>query len=68
MSLSDKTGGEAAVLSDQHSFERIVEESCNRLWDTKVRYSIRQIHELEELLNSLEQDLDAFLEQHTPSA
>jgi hypothetical protein len=63
MSHADKTGGEAAVLSNQPSFEHIVEKSCERLWDKKVQHSIRRIHELEEVLNSLEHELDAFLER-----
>jgi hypothetical protein len=63
MSQADKTGGEAAVLPNQPSFEHMVEESCDRLWDKKVQHSIRRIHELEATLCSLEQELDAFLKQ-----
>jgi hypothetical protein len=63
MSQIDKTGGEAAVLPNQPSFEHVVGESCDRLWDKKVQHSIRRIHELEAMLNSLEQDLDVFLKQ-----
>jgi len=61
MSHADKTGGEAVVFSNQPSFERIVEQSCERLWDKKVQHSIRRIHELEVVLSSMEQELDAFL-------
>jgi hypothetical protein len=61
MSHADKTGGEAVVLSNQPSFERIVEESCERLWDKKVQHSIRRIHELEAILSLMEQELDVFL-------
>jgi hypothetical protein len=66
MSHIDKTGGETAVLSNQLSFKHIVEEGFDLVWDKKVRYSIRRLHELEALLNSLEQDLDTFLEQYAP--
>jgi hypothetical protein len=63
MSHADKTGGEAVVFSNQPSFERIVEQSCERLWDKKVQHSIRRIHELEVVLSSMEQELDVFLKQ-----
>jgi hypothetical protein len=63
MSQADKTGGEAAVLPNQPSFEHIVEESCERLWDKKVQHSIRRIYELDAILGAMEQELDLFLKQ-----
>jgi hypothetical protein len=63
MGHADKTDGEAVVLSNQPSFEHIVEQSCERLWDKKVQHSIRRIHELEVVLSSMEQELDVFLKQ-----
>ncbi|MDR1024515.1 MAG: hypothetical protein LBL56_02220 [Treponema sp.] len=43
------------------SFESILDTACSRLFDRKVRYSLRRIRELEEILEKLEQDLDEIL-------
>jgi hypothetical protein len=43
------------------SFESILDNACSRLFDRKVRYSLRRIQELEEILEKTEQDLDELL-------
>jgi hypothetical protein len=64
MNHTDKTGGEAVILSDNSSFKEVVDEACNRLWDKKVRYSIGRIQELEDILNNLEGELDLLIQNH----
>jgi hypothetical protein len=61
MKPGDKPGPEAAIISDNSSFKEVVDETCNRLWDTKVRHSMRRIQELEEKLLTLEQELDLMI-------
>ncbi|GHV78928.1 hypothetical protein AGMMS49944_07190 [Spirochaetia bacterium] len=52
---------EAAVLPDTASFKEVVDETCNRLWDRRVQYSIRRIRELEDTLKTLELELDLMI-------
>ena len=43
------------------SFNYIVDETCERLKDKQVQYSIRRIHEMEDKLSALEHELEQFL-------
>jgi hypothetical protein len=61
MNPTDNPRGEAAVLSDESSFKEVVDETCNRLWDRKVQFSIRRIRELEDRLKTLELELDMMI-------
>ena len=54
-------GDKSASISTDTSFSDIVDEACERLWDKQVQYSIRRIHEMEDILNALERELDQFL-------
>jgi hypothetical protein len=47
------------VISD--TFEAVLDETCERLWDTHVRYSLRRIGELEAALCAMEQELDEII-------
>jgi hypothetical protein len=57
----DNPSSEAAVFSDKSSFKEVVDETCNRLWDRKVQFSIRRIRELEDRLKTLELELDMMI-------
>jgi hypothetical protein len=61
MNHTDKTGDRAAILADNVSFEAILDETCGRLWDKKIRHSMRRIRLLEDALNTLEDELDALI-------
>jgi hypothetical protein len=68
MNQTDKTGSEAGALSDgaaalpdTSSFKEVVDETCNQLWDRRVRHSIRRIRELEDALATLELELDMMI-------
>jgi hypothetical protein len=61
MSPTDNPRSEAAVLSDKSSFKEVVDDTCNRLWDRKVQFSIRRIRELEDILKTLELELDMMI-------
>jgi len=43
------------------SFDTLLDETCERLLDRQVKYSIERIHELEKRLGSLERELDEFI-------
>ncbi|GHU57308.1 hypothetical protein FACS189442_6280 [Spirochaetia bacterium] len=55
------SGENPAVVSEDFSFEAVLDETCDRLWDRKVRYSIRRLREMDAVLLALEQDLDEML-------
>ena len=50
-----------AIISQDASFSAVLDETCERLIDKQVRYSIRRIHEMDGLLAALERELDEFL-------
>jgi hypothetical protein len=52
-------GKKPLTLSGNSSFEEVLDSACDRLWDKKVRYSMRRIQELEDYLDVLERELDA---------
>ncbi|MDR2258502.1 MAG: hypothetical protein LBE14_05065 [Treponema sp.] len=52
-------GKKPLTLSGTSSFEEVLDSACDRLWDKKVQYSMRRIHELEDYLDVLERQLDA---------
>ncbi|MDR2631279.1 MAG: hypothetical protein LBC60_10190 [Spirochaetaceae bacterium] len=47
-----------AVLSDPPSFENMLGETCERLWDKKRQYTLRRLRELDDHLTLLEQELE----------
>ncbi|MDR2029602.1 MAG: hypothetical protein LBP93_08715 [Treponema sp.] len=61
MNHTDKTGDRAAILSDNSSFETVLDETCDRLRDKKIQHSIRRIRLLEEVLGNLEDELEAMI-------
>jgi hypothetical protein len=61
MNHTDKTGDRAAILSDNSTFETVVAETCDRLRDKKIQYSIQRIRLLEDVLNNLEEELEAII-------
>ena len=46
----------------EFSFTSLLDETCERLLDRQVKYSILKIHELEKRLIGLERELDEFLQ------
>jgi hypothetical protein len=55
------TAGQKAVPITDLTFDTLLDETCERLLDRQVKYSIERIHELEKCLNVLERELDEFL-------
>ncbi|MDR3335337.1 MAG: hypothetical protein LBT13_10720 [Treponema sp.] len=49
------------TISDNSSFEAVLDKTCERLWGKKVQHSIRRIRELEADLTGMEQELDEWL-------
>ena len=57
MSSSEKP----VSLTADTFFSDVVDETCERLRDKQVQYSIRRINEMEDTLNELELELEQFL-------
>jgi hypothetical protein len=51
-----------ATIAD-YTFDTLLDETCERLLDRQVKYSIQRIHELEKRLDTLERELDEFLKK-----
>ncbi|MDR0315684.1 MAG: hypothetical protein LBH97_02140 [Treponema sp.] len=56
-------GKKPVIVSKNTSFELMVDETCERLMDQQVKYSIQQLNEMENRLNDMERELSAFLLQ-----
>jgi hypothetical protein len=52
--------GETTLL-DTRSFATVLDDACTKLWDRKVRYTLRRIDELGEILEKTERELDDLL-------
>jgi hypothetical protein len=52
---------QGTALSGSESFQAVLDETCDRLWDTKVQYSLRRIAELDAALQKMETELDYFV-------
>lgn len=52
------------MLSNATSFETVLDQTCERLWGKKVRYSLRRLQELDSDLQNLEAELDVFLRDY----
>jgi repressor of nif and glnA expression len=50
------------TLQDR-SFASVLDDACIKLWDRKVRYTLRRIDELGEILEKTERELDDLLFQ-----
>jgi hypothetical protein len=50
----------SVILSDRVSFDALLDQTCERLWEKKVQYAMRRIQKLEADLQCMEQELDAF--------
>jgi len=53
-------GGKASSVSD-FTFDSMLDETCERLLDRQLLYSIQRIHQMEKRLIRLERELDEFL-------
>jgi hypothetical protein len=56
-------GEKPLTLSNMFSFEEVLDQTCDRLWDKKVQYSMRRIQEMEDYLDKLERELDALVQR-----
>jgi hypothetical protein len=54
-------GKDTVSLSDKRSFETMLDDVCDRLWDRKVSYSLRRIREMDLALGALERELDEMI-------
>lgn len=49
------------VFSDPPSFEELLDETCERLWDKKRQYTLRRLQELDNRLTCLERELEQLI-------
>ena len=49
------------ILTEKHSFESLLDTTCERLEEKHIQYSIRRIREMDVELATLEKELDEFL-------
>jgi transposase len=54
-------GEKSTALSDPLTFATLLDETCDRLWDRQVQYSIRRLRKMERDLADLERELDALV-------
>ena len=57
------SGEKPVIVSKKTSFNEVVDEACERLMDSQIRYSIRRIQKMSDKLDELELELDKFLLQ-----
>ena len=58
---SNAAAEQKAAHISELTFSALLDETCERLLDRQVKYSIQRIHELEKRLDVLERELDDFL-------
>ena len=46
---------------EETSFELVLDEACDRLWEKHVQYTLKRISKMEKKLSMLEKELDDFL-------
>ena len=56
------TAGQKTVPVSEMTFDSLLDQTCERLMDRQVKYSIQRIHELEARLDNLERELNEFLQ------
>jgi hypothetical protein len=49
------------ILTEDSSFDSVLNSACERLWNKHSEYSIRRIQELGDELDKLEKELDHFI-------
>jgi len=60
------SGGKAASVSEAaFTFDSLLDETCERLLDRQLKYSIQRIYELEKRLCCLEDELNEFIQSHS---
>ena len=55
------TAGERPPVSE-FTFDSLLDETCERLLDRQVKFSIQRIYELEKRLDNLGRELDEFIQ------
>jgi len=50
-----------ATMTEDISFDSVLNSACQKLWDKHTQYSIRRLKDMDEELNKIEKELDQFL-------
>ena len=54
-------GEDAAAPPEGDSFESLLDSTCSRLWERKLRYSLKRIQELAVILDNTDRELEELL-------
>ncbi|MDR2746130.1 MAG: hypothetical protein LBB77_01675 [Treponema sp.] len=54
-------GEDTMTPPEEDSFESLLDSTCSRLWERKLRYSLRRIQELAGILDTMDRELEEFL-------
>ncbi|MDR3174110.1 MAG: hypothetical protein LBU19_07665 [Treponema sp.] len=54
-------GEDTVTPPDEDSFESLLDSTCSRLWDRKLRYSLKRIRELAAILDKTDRELEELL-------
>ena len=57
MTLNEKS----AAVPGVYTFTEVVNEACDKLKDSQIKYSIRRIQVMDDRLSDMERELDDFL-------
>jgi len=55
--------GERPAAVSEMTFDSLLDETCERLMDRQIKYSIRRIYEMEKRLEILERELEEFIQK-----
>jgi len=58
----------STVVTEEQSFETVLDSACERLREKHVQYSIRRIREMDEELTRIEKELNEFIGAFTGKA
>jgi hypothetical protein len=54
-------GEDITIPQEEDSFESLLDSTCSRLWERKLRYSLRRIQELAAILDQADRELEELL-------
>jgi hypothetical protein len=57
---------DTVTLPGSPSFETMLDDICDRLWDRKVSYSLRRIQEMDAALAAMERELGELILRERP--
>ena len=50
-----------SIRPGESSFDDVLDNACEKLWEKQIQYTIRRIREMDDFLASFERELDTFI-------